>query len=61
MIEERVKSYQFRQEYSRMVGFAATKPVVVTVYNHPEAVLISWDEYRRVRALLYKSDEQQQG
>lgn len=54
MTEERVKTMHFRQEFAYMAETAMTRPVVVTNYNMPNVVLISYDEFKRFRQFMYR-------
>jgi len=53
MTEERVKSFQFRQHLARMIEAAETRPVIVTKRGERSVVLVSHEEYQRVKRFMY--------
>lgn len=58
MTEERVKSFQFRHDMAAMLETAMARPVVIVRRAAPLMVVVSHDEYMRVRDFMYMSQQQ---
>ncbi len=51
---ERIKSSEFRKYISDMISRSLMRPVLILKHGRPEAVLISYEEYKLVQSDLYK-------